>query len=93
MEFVSDPQCRLYVGNLSFCVTEEDVKDMFNTVGFVKDVYLPRVPKSRQHKGYGFVEMSSAEDALNAIAHLHKVPDVGGRTMLVRFADVRKHKE
>mgnify|MGYP003545839171 CR=1 FL=1 len=92
MQFVSDPQCRLYVGNISFCITEEDVRDMFNTIGGVKDVYLPRVHRSRRHKGYGFVEMNSNEEAVNAISQLHKVPDIGGRVMIVRFADIRKEK-
>lgn len=93
MEFESDPKCRLYVGNLSFRITEDEVRDMFNTIGTVIDVYLPRIYKTMKHKGFGFVEMSSFSDAQNAIAQLHEKPDVHGRNMVVRFADLRRSKE
>ncbi|MEN6636832.1 MAG: RNA-binding protein [Clostridiaceae bacterium] len=93
MEFESDPRCRLYVGNLSFSITEEDVKNMFSTAGTVNDVYLPRIFKTPKHKGFGFVEMASFEDALKAISQLHDTPDMYGRNMVVRFADLRRSKE
>jgi nucleolin len=93
MQFESDPKCRLYVGNLSFQVTEEDVRNMFGTTGKVLDVYLPRIYKTPKHKGFGFVEMASFEDAQNAIAQLHEKPDLFGRNMVVRFADLRRTKE
>jgi RNA recognition motif-containing protein len=93
MEFESDPKCRLYVGNLSFNITEQDVKNMFSTVGEVKDVYLPRIFKTKKHKGYGFIEMVNADDALKAIATLHDQPDLYDRKMVVRFADLRRSRE
>jgi RNA recognition motif-containing protein len=93
MQFESDPKCRLYVGNLSFQVTEEGVRNMFNTTGKVLDVYLPRIYKTPKHKGFGFVEMASFKDAQNAIAQLHEKPDLYGRDMVVRFADIRRTKE
>ncbi len=93
MEFESDPKCRLYVGNLSFNITEEDVKNMFGTVGKVIDVYLPRIYKTNKHKGYGFIEMATADDALKAIAAFHDQPDLYDRKMVVRFADLRRSKE
>lgn len=93
MQFESDPKFRLYVGNLSFQVTEEDVRNMFGTVGKVLDVYLPRIYKTPKHKGFGFVEMASFEDAQNAIVQLHEKPDLFGRNMVVRFADLRRTKE
>jgi RNA recognition motif-containing protein len=93
MQFESDPKCRLYVGNLSFQVTEEDVRNMFGTTGKVLDVYLPRIYKTPKHKGFGFIEMASFEDARNAIAQLHEKPDLYGRNMVVRFADLRRTRE
>lgn len=93
MEFETDPKCRLYVGNLSFRVSEDDVKDMFGTSGTVTDVYLPRIYKTNKHKGFAFVEMASFTDAQNAISQLHEKPDLYGRTMIVRFADLRRTKE
>jgi len=93
MQFESDPKCRLYVGSLSFQVTEEDVKNMFSIAGKVLDVYLPRIYKTTKHKGFGFIEMASFEAAQNAIAQLHETPDLYGRNMIVRFADLRRTKE
>lgn len=93
MQFESDPKCRLYVGNLSFQVTEEDVRNMFSATGKVLDVYLPRIYKTPKHKGFGFIEMASFEDAQSAIAQLHEKPDLFGRDMVVRFADLRRTKE
>jgi RNA recognition motif-containing protein len=93
MQFESDPEYRLYVGNLSFKITEEDVRSMFSTTGKVIDVYLPRIYKTTKHKGFGFVEMESYEDAKNSIAQLHERPDLFGRNMVVRFADARRSSE
>jgi RNA recognition motif-containing protein len=93
MQFESDPKCRLYVGNLSFRVNEEDVRNMFSSTGRVLDVYLPRIYKTPKHKGFGFVEMASFADAQSAIAQLHEQPDLYGRDMVVRFADLRRTRE
>jgi RNA recognition motif-containing protein len=93
MEFESDPKCRLYIGNLSYNITENDVKDMFNLAGLVKDVYLPRIYKTRKHKGYGFIEMATPEDAMKAITTFHDQPDIYDRKMVVRFADIRRSSE
>ncbi len=93
MQFESDPQCRLYIGNLSFQITEEDVRNMCSTAGTVLDVYLPRIYKTTKHKGFGFVEMASLKDAQNVIAQLHETPDLYDRTMVVRFADLRRSRE
>jgi RNA-binding protein 39 len=93
MEIETVPNYRLYVGNLHFRLTEQDVRDMFDTVGTVTDVYLPRIYKTTKHKGFAFVEMASLNDAQNAIAQLHGKPDIYERTMVVRFADARRSKE
>lgn len=93
MEIETAPNYRLYVGNLNFQITEDDVRDMFGTVGTVTDVYLPRIYKTNKHKGFAFVEMASLTDAQGAITQLHEKPDIYGRNMIVRFADVRRSKE
>lgn len=69
------------------------MRNMFGTAGKVLDVYLPRIYKTPKHKGFGFVEMASFEDAQNAIAQLHEKPDLFGRDMVVRFADLRRSRE
>lgn len=72
---------------------ENDVRDMFNSIGLVRDVYLPRVYKTRRHKGFGFIEMATPEDAVKAIHTFHGHPDLEGRILIVRFADIRRPKE
>jgi cold-inducible RNA-binding protein len=93
MDFESDPKCRLYVGNLSYTLSEKDVENMFGTVGNVLDVYLPRIYQTKKRKGFGFVEMETSDDAFAAIALLHETEDLNGRKLVVRFADIRRSSE
>ena len=51
------------------------------------------VETCKKHKGYGFIEMGNADDALKAIAAFHEQPDLYERKMVVRFADLRRSKE
>lgn len=55
---------RLFIGNLSFGATDDMVRETFAKVGTVIDVYVP------MKKGFGFVTMSTAEEAQKAIAEL-----------------------
>lgn len=93
MEYKSDPACRIYVGNLGYGLDEDDVRDMFNVVGLVRDVYLPRVYGTPKRKGYGFIELSSPEDAKAAIDSFNGQMDASGRLLIVRMADSRLSKE
>jgi len=81
------PEARLYVANLAYSMTREDVAELFEEVGNVVDVYLPQLKNSDHHKGYGFVEMSSAEEAQDAIDEFHGAEDYYGRALTVRIAD------
>jgi RNA recognition motif-containing protein len=58
---------KLFVGSLSFKVTEEDLKEHFSTVGEVESVKIITDTYTGQSKGFGFVEMASEEDAKKAI--------------------------
>jgi len=58
----------LYVGNIPFKAREEEVQRLFETYGSVKSVRLVRGGPSRRPKGYGFVEMGSAQEAKAAVA-------------------------
>lgn len=81
------PEARLYVANLSYKMTAEDVAAMFSEVGEVLDVYLPTLRDTQHHKGYGFVEMSTAQEAQDAIDEFHGEEDLYGRELTVRIAD------
>lgn len=86
------PNCRLYVGNIDFRMTRADVKDLFSDAGHVVDVFFPRCDEDdkRPHRGYIFVEMGSAEEALVAIKEFHGTEDDFGRELIVRVADMRR---
>ncbi len=58
---------KLYVGNLPFKAREEELQSLFQQAGTVESVNIIRDKISGQSRGFGFVEMSSSEDAQKAI--------------------------
>ncbi len=60
----------IYVGNLSFDVTQEDLSSVFSEYGTVKRVYLPTDRETGRMRGFGFVEMESETDEDTAIETL-----------------------
>ncbi|MDY6783647.1 MAG: RNA-binding protein [Cyanobacteriota bacterium] len=60
----------VYVGNLAYSVTQEDLSSIFADYGTVKRVYLPTDRESGRPRGFGFVEMSSDAEEEAAIAEL-----------------------
>ena len=75
---------RLYVGNLSFNTTEDEIKAVFSEVGAVESVDIVRDHETGRMKGFGFVEVASA-DATKMIAQLNG-KQVGGRALTVNEA-------
>jgi len=62
---------RLYVGNISFKATEDDVRDLFSQSGEVVSVRLIKDAATGRLRGFGFVEMATKEDAQKAISKLN----------------------
>ncbi len=62
---------RLFVGNLSYQTTEEDLRQFFAGVANVASVSLVTERDSGRSKGFAFIEMASAEDAQKAISELN----------------------
>lgn len=60
----------IYVGNLSYSVTEEDLKEVFAEYGTVKTVQLPIDRETNKKRGFGFVEMSTDAEEAEAIDQL-----------------------
>lgn len=74
-------------------MSKEEVKELFECIGDVEDVYLPPPNKegdTRNHRGFGFVEMATPDLAYIAIRALHGDTDYYGRELVVRLADPRK---
>ena len=76
---------RLYVGNLSFDTTENDLQDLFAPYGTVADVNLITDRMSGRSRGFAFVTMGSPEAAQAAIQGVSG-KDVGGRSITVNEA-------
>ena len=79
---------KIYVGNLSFNVTEEDLQALFQEFGQVDTVTIIKDNYSEQSKGFGFVEMANRDEALKAIAELN-AKEIKGRALTVNEARPR----
>lgn len=75
----------LYVGNLAFSTTEEELRVLFEPYGPVDNITLVRDRDTGQPRGFGFVELGSDEQAEKAIAALNG-QNVGGRNISVNEA-------
>ena len=82
-------QNKLYVGNLSFNSTEEDVSDAFSQYGTVTSVTLITDRETGRPRGFGFVEMSSYAEAQSAMQALDG-QELGGRNLKVNVAKPRE---
>ena len=64
-------ESKLYVGNLSYSTTEEDLRQLFSQAGNVKSVSVIKDRDTGRSKGFAFVEMSSDDDAQKAISQFN----------------------
>ena len=76
---------KLYVGGLNYAVDDESLKALFATVGHVESSRVITEHPSGRSKGFGFVEMSSSEEANTAIEKLNGTTHEG-RTITVSIA-------
>ncbi len=77
----------IYVGNLSYEVTKEDVEEVFGEYGTIKRVHLPTDRETGRFRGFAFVEMSSDAEEEKAIETLD------GATWMERELKVNKARE
>ena len=80
---------RIYVGNLPFSATDEEVRSMFAEFGAVNSVSLITDRETGRPRGFGFVEMDDSEEADAAISALHQ-SQMGGRSLNVNEARPRE---
>jgi RNA recognition motif-containing protein len=80
---------KLYVGNLSFNTTTQDLENMFGEFGTVQSANLIEDRETGRSRGFGFVEMSSKEEASAAIAACDG-KEVDGRNLKVNEAKPRE---
>ena len=80
---------KLYVGNLSFRVTSEDLQEHFATAGEVNSANVVMDRETGRSRGFGFVEMASEDAANNAIAQFNG-QEYDGRNLVVNEARPRE---
>lgn len=71
---------KIYVGNLGYSVTNDDLSNAFGTHGSVRSAKVIMDRDTGRSKGFGFVEMSSSAEAANAISAMNGV-ELGGRAI------------
>jgi RNA recognition motif-containing protein len=76
---------KLYVGNLPYSASEQDLQDLFSQAGAVDSVNVMRDMATGRARGFAFVEMGSDADAQKAIDQLNNT-DFGGRNLTVNEA-------
>lgn len=76
---------KLYVGNISFNTTNQDLNDLFGQIGTVESANIIEDRETGRSRGFGFVEMASREDGEKAIAELNG-KELDGRELKVNEA-------
>jgi cold-inducible RNA-binding protein len=79
----------IYVGNIAFKATADDLRQLFEQYGTVKNVTVITDRETGRSRGFGFVEMSNASEAKTAIEALHGT-DLLGRPLTVNEARPRE---
>src|ERR1035441_7748840 len=82
---------KLFVGNLSFNITENDLQDAFAAHGTVVEANLMMDRATGRPRGFAFVTMSTPEEAQKAIDALHG-KELGGRALTVNIARPREER-
>jgi RNA recognition motif-containing protein len=81
----------LYVGNLPFSITEQEVEELFRQIGVVESTNLVTDRDTGRSRGFAFVEMESRESAEAAIAALNG-HEIDGRALTVNEARPRENR-
>jgi RNA recognition motif-containing protein len=81
----------IYVGNLPYSVTEENLKSIFSEFGAVDNASIVQDRESGRAKGFGFVEMPNNNEAENAIKSLNG-KEIQGRNITVNQAKPRAER-
>lgn len=82
---------RLFVGNLHYDVTDHQLKETFSLAGAVVSAKVISDKETGRSRGFGFVEMTTTEDAQAAIERFHQM-DFAGRKLTVNVAKEREER-
>jgi RNA recognition motif-containing protein len=82
---------KLYVGNLAFQTTSQELQQLFGQAGTVQSASVVEDRDTGRSRGFAFVEMSSEEEATSAIAQFNG-KEIGGRALKVNEAKPRENR-
>ena len=82
---------KLYVGNLTFKTTSQELQQLFSQAGTVESASVVEDRDTGRSRGFGFVEMSTPEEATAAIEQFNG-KDLGGRALTVNEAKPRENR-
>ncbi|MBV9216025.1 MAG: RNA-binding protein [Acidobacteria bacterium] len=82
---------KLYVGNLSFQTSSQELEELFSSIGSVDSATVVEDRETGRSRGFGFVEMASQEDGEKAIAEFNGT-QFGGRDIKVNEAKPREDR-
>ncbi|MGD8317967.1 MAG: RNA-binding protein [Myxococcales bacterium] len=79
---------KIFVGNLNFATTDDELRQLFGEVGEVVDVHIPKDRETGRPRGFAFVRFASEDQAKQAVEQLHG-REVGGRALRLDIAEDR----
>jgi cold-inducible RNA-binding protein len=79
---------KIFVGNLDFKTTRDELQTLFSQVGEIRDIFLPNDRDTGRPRGFAFVEYANEEDAAKAIQKFDRY-EMNGRTLRVNAAESR----
>lgn len=82
---------RIFVGNLSWNVTQEKLSELFSQAGTVSSVFVPMDRESNHPRGFAFVEMASEDEAQKAISMFNGY-ELEGRALACDIAKPREER-
>ena len=83
---------KIYVGNIAFNATEQDLRDLFSEYGEIESLKIMKDNFTERSKGFGFIEMVNEEDAKKAIATLNG-KDFKGKSLTVAEARPQQKRQ
>jgi RNA recognition motif-containing protein len=83
----------IYVGNISYTLSEEDISKIFEVMGQVEAVKLIRDKRTGKSKGYCFIEMTDKKEAMEAINTLYGKEVAGRNLRVIKAHSTKKVKE
>lgn len=81
----------IYIGNLSYDATQDNLEEVFAAYGIVKKINVPTDRKTKSHRGFAFVDLGAEAEEEKAIAELDGAVWMG-RTLKVKKATHRENK-